>query len=214
MSNQYEEILGNYISVSSGEGLSESRMKPGGYLVYGGNGVSGIHDKYLYEKQQLIIGRVGAHCGNVYITKEKSWITDNALIVTFKEPHNEIKFWLYFLQNLKLREKAFQNAQPVITGGIINSIKISIPSFLEQHRIARILSTADAVIEKTRAAIAKYKAIKQGMLQDLFTRGLMSEKVKVKSEKDEWIEKEVWKLRPRYQDAPHLYKGNFYKLKL
>lgn len=61
----------------------------------------------------------------------------------------------------------------------------------EQQQIAKILSTADAVIEKTQAAIAKYKAIKQGMLHDLFTRG---------------IDLNTNKLRPRYQDAPELYK--------
>jgi len=61
----------------------------------------------------------------------------------------------------------------------------------EQRKIATILSTADAVIEKTQAAIAKYKAIKQGMLQDLFTRG---------------IDTTTCKLRPSYQDAPELYK--------
>lgn len=60
-----------------------------------------------------------------------------------------------------------------------------------QNKIAKILSTADAVIEKTQAAIAKYKAIKQGMLQDLFTRG---------------IDLNTNKLRPRYEDAPELYK--------
>ena len=63
----------------------------------------------------------------------------------------------------------------------------------EQRQIAKILSTADAVIEKTRAAIAKYKAIKQGMLQDLFTRG---------------IDLNTNKLRPRYEDAPKLYKDS------
>ncbi len=61
----------------------------------------------------------------------------------------------------------------------------------EQKKIAKILSTADAVIEKTQAAIAKYKAIKQGMLHDLFTRG---------------IDITTGKLRPRYEDAPELYK--------
>lgn len=61
----------------------------------------------------------------------------------------------------------------------------------EQRQIATILSTADAVIKKTQAAIAKYKAIKQGMLQDLFTRG---------------IDTTTGKLRPSYQDAPELYK--------
>lgn len=61
----------------------------------------------------------------------------------------------------------------------------------EQQQIAKILSTADAVIEKTQSAIAKYKAIRQGMLQDLFTRG---------------IDLKTNKLRPRYEDAPDLYK--------
>lgn len=60
-----------------------------------------------------------------------------------------------------------------------------------QRKIARILSTADAVIEKTQAAIAKYKAIKQGMLHDLFTRG---------------IDPTTGKLRPTFEDAPELYR--------
>lgn len=69
--------------------------------------------------------------------------------------------------------------------------KVSLPDYKTQRQIAIILSTADSVIEKTQAAIAKYKAIKQGMLQDLFTRG---------------IDTATGKLRPSYQDAPELYK--------
>lgn len=191
MSNWEETILGKCISVSSGEGLSERKMKPGPYLVYGGNGFAGLHDNYLYEQEKLIIGRVGAHCGNVHITKCKSWITDNALIVTFLQNEDDLRFWFYLLSNSNLRAHAFESAQPVITGGIISKIKVTIPSPKTQLQIATILSKADAVIEKTQAAIAKYKAIKQGMLQDLFTRG---------------IDTSTGKLRPSYQDAPALYK--------
>lgn len=61
----------------------------------------------------------------------------------------------------------------------------------EQRQIALILSTCDAVIEKTQAAIAKFKAIKQGMLHDLFSRG---------------IDLATGKLRPKYEDASELYK--------
>jgi type I restriction enzyme S subunit len=61
----------------------------------------------------------------------------------------------------------------------------------EQRKIARILSTCDEVIEKTEAAIAKYQALKQGMMHDLFTRG---------------IDINTGKLRPSYQDGPELYK--------
>lgn len=191
MSEWKEIFLGQCISVSSGEGLPESKMNPGQYIVYGGNGVAGFHNEFLFEKEQLIIGRVGAHCGNIHITKAKSWITDNALIVSFIENDNDLLFWYYLLRNINLRENAFQSAQPVITGGIISKIKVKTPALSAQRKIARILSTADAVIEKTQAAIAKYKAIKQGMLHDLFTRG---------------IDIKTSKLRLRYEDAPGLYK--------
>jgi type I restriction enzyme S subunit len=64
-------------------------------------------------------------------------------------------------------------------------------SSIQQKIISKILSTCDSVIEKTQSAIAKYKAIKQGMLHDLFTRG---------------IDIQTGKLRPKYEDAPELYK--------
>jgi type I restriction enzyme S subunit len=74
---------------------------------------------------------------------------------------------------------------------LLKKLKLQLPSENEQKKIAEILTKADSIIEKTQAAIAKYKAIKQGMLQDLFTRG---------------IDLNTNKLRPRYQDAPELYK--------
>lgn len=58
-----------------------------------------------------------------------------------------------------------------------------------QKKIADILETVDEAIEQTEALIAKYKQIKAGMMQDLFTRGL----------------KPDGKLRPPREDAPHLY---------
>ena len=51
---------------------------------------------------------------------------------------------------------------------------ISIPFFPlnEQRRIAEILDTIDEAIQKTEALISKLKAMKQGLLHDLLTRGL------------------------------------------
>lgn len=64
------------------------------------------------------------------------------------------------------------------------------PSPLQQRKIARILTTLDNLIEKTEALIAKYQAIKQGMMHDLFTRGVDSS----------------GQLRPTQEQAPDLYK--------
>jgi len=69
---------------------------------------------------------------------------------------------------------------------------IKFPPLPHQRKIARILTTVDNVIETTESAIAKYKAIKQGMMHDLFTRG---------------IDTETGKLRPTKEEAPHLYKN-------
>lgn len=68
--------------------------------------------------------------------------------------------------------------------------KVSTPPLSQQRKIARILTTLDNLIEKTEALIAKYQAIKQGMMHDLFTRGV----------------DEHGHLRPPYEEAPELYK--------
>ena len=192
MSNWKEATLKEIMSVSSGESLPESGMRPGHFPVYGGNGINGYHNVFLFDESKLIIGRVGAHCGNVHLTERNNWVTDNALIVSFLNGQQHIKFWYYILSELKIRRYAFEGAQPVITGRTIGKIKLTVTNSLnEQRKIAYILSIADTVIEKTKAAIAKCKAIKQGMLHDLFTRG---------------IDLQTGKLRPKYEDASELYK--------
>lgn len=71
--------------------------------------------------------------------------------------------------------------------------KLTIPllSLDDQKRVVKILSTVDEVIDKTKAAIDKYQAIKAGMMRDLFTRG---------------IDTQTGRLRPTIEDAPELYK--------
>lgn len=82
---------------------------------------------------------------------------------------------------------------PAITSNSLSEIFICYPQKeIEQRHIAEILSTCDEVIEKTEAAIAKYRAIKAGMMQELFTRGLDAN----------------GKLRPRPEAAPGLYKDS------
>jgi type I restriction enzyme S subunit len=79
---------------------------------------------------------------------------------------------------------------PHVPKDLTKILKITYPPLPQQRKIAEILSTCDEVIEKTEAAIAKYRAIKQGMMHDLFTRG---------------IDIHTGILRPKYEDAPDLY---------
>ncbi len=82
-----------------------------------------------------------------------------------------------------------------IKGATLNKAKlrklpIPKPAPSVQRRIAKILTTVDNQIEKTEALIAKYQSIKQGLMHDLFTRGV----------------DEHGHLRPSRDQAPQLYK--------
>ena len=78
-----------------------------------------------------------------------------------------------------------------ISKGDLCRLQVNVPEdIIIQENIAQILTTCDKVIQQTEAVIAKYKAIKQGMLHDLFTRGLDGN----------------GKLRPTPTEAPELYK--------
>lgn len=101
------------------------------------------------------------------------------------------------LQSTEFRQQAtsyFSGSagQQRVSKDIFFQHPVHVPPLGEQKKIARILTTIDNLIEKTEALIAKYKSIKQGMMNDLFTRGV----------------DQNGRLRPPYEQAPQLYKDS------
>ena len=72
------------------------------------------------------------------------------------------------------------------------ALPVSYPAPSEQAKIAQVLDTLDTTIHETEAIIAKLKAVKQGLLHDLLTRGIDAN----------------GELRPSHAEAPHLYKAS------
>ena len=56
----------------------------------------------------------------------------------------------------------------------IADFEVSLPPLPEQEKIAEILETVDNAIEKTDKIIEKYKRMKQGLMQELLTKGIDS----------------------------------------
>ena len=82
---------------------------------------------------------------------------------------------------------------PAINSKDLASIPVCFPEDQnDQQHIADILTSCDEVIEQTEKVIAKYRDIKAGMLQDLFTCGVDAN----------------GKLRTKPEDAPELYKDS------
>jgi len=126
---------------------SPERTISGKFPVYGSNGIIGLTNETNSEENTIVIGRVGAYCGNVYFSKSKSWITDNAIIGSAKD-NNSSLFLFYLLKKLKLNEQRSGSSQPLINQSILNSLKVSIPtSEKEQKSIAKILFALDSKID-------------------------------------------------------------------
>lgn len=130
-----------------------------------------------------------------YIAIGKKEFTTNQGCKSLVPNSNYDSLYLYYCFNFyveRIKKLGAGSTFAEISKADLESVKFPHPeNKTEQSKIAKILSTADTVIEKTKAAIAKYKAIKQGMVSDVFTRG---------------IDTKTGKLRPRYEDAPELYK--------
>jgi len=144
-----EKKLGECIKLKSGDGLTAKNMNPEGlYSVYGGNGIAGNHDTYNSEGMQVIIGRVGALCGNVRYLNEKLWLTDNAFKVSKFYYAFDEAFLTYLLNYKNLRSYARQAAQPVISNSSTSDVPLEFPLDVEQQK--SIVSQLDELKTRTQ----------------------------------------------------------------
>lgn len=159
-----ETTLGAMINVSSGKARPKNK---GQFPVYGGNGILDYADDFNFNNDTVIVGRVGAYCGCVYLEKDKFWLSDNALGIKANED-SDIKFLYYFLVNENLNKKAIGGAQPLLTQGILNGIEVVFPPLPEQRAIAAMLSSLDDKIELLRNQNKTLESIAQQLFHEWF----------------------------------------------
>ena len=142
---QWKEVrLGEVAEFGNGKARPKSL---GNIPIYGGNGILGYTDKFNYEGETIIIGRVGAYCGCVYCENKQIWVSDNALIAKPKYD-NSTKFLYYLLKHMNLNSHAEGSSQPLITQTLLNNLHVRICKNHEtQNQIAEILSSFDDKID-------------------------------------------------------------------
>jgi len=123
--------FGDAVTVGSGTFLPAKNMTPGVIPVYGGNGVSGHHDKAIFDQPVVMIGRVGAYCGAIHRTTGASWVTDNALVVKDAVGYED-EFLASALRHSRLNQFASQTAQPAVSAGGLASVELPRPKIEAQ----------------------------------------------------------------------------------
>ena len=129
--------------------------------VYGGNGIIGTLDSYMFDKHKIAISCRGAASGNVIVTKKYSSISSNSL---YLELYNEKSFLplYYFLCNADVKSFCTGSAQPQITIENIKSLKV--PNLSMVNDKMKLFQLYQTNLEK----IDKLSEIKQKLLAKYF----------------------------------------------
>ncbi len=117
----------NLVIVSTGKGLKKDEISASGeYPILGANGELGRTNKFLFDDDLILTGRVGT-LGTVYLARGKVWISDNVLISKSRDPENF--FYSFFtLKMFDLQSLNRGSTQPLITQTDLKNQIILIPS--------------------------------------------------------------------------------------
>ncbi|MBF9652228.1 restriction endonuclease subunit S [Streptococcus pseudopneumoniae] len=129
---------------SSGKFLDKHDRVFEGYPAYGGNGIAWKSRKYLIDNPTIIIGRVGAYCGNVRTTHGKVWISDNAIYIKeFKNSDFNLVFLLELMKVIDFSKFADFSGQPKITQKPLENQKYILPPLALQNEFADFVALVD-----------------------------------------------------------------------
>ena len=160
-------------SINSGDPIINSNIKDTGlYEVFGGNGFMGYANDYNIKGEKIIIGRVGALCGNIRYSNKKRWISDNALILKLHKGES-YSFFFFLLKAGNLNTLNSSNAQPLITGTKVMNFAIPYPPLKEQKEIVSYIEknykNIENAIDFQNQQIKKLKEYKSVLIDNAVT---------------------------------------------
>jgi len=140
--------------------------------VIGGNGVMGYTNTSNITSPTVVVGRVGALCGNVHYIEPAAWITDNALRVKNVTKYS-LKYLVLLLATMDLNKLANQNAQPLITGTLVKKQVAPLPPLEEQTQIISYVSQQtgqiDAQILREKKSIDLLRDYRAALISEVVT---------------------------------------------
>jgi len=161
-----ETTLGQLMSFANGRSIpnrADGLPNP----VYGSNGVIGWTAEANADAGSIIVGRVGSYCGSLYFSKQRCWVTDNAICATPLH-ENDSRFLFYLLNTIGLNNWRTGSGQPLLNQDILRRIPTAVPEPMEQRAIAHILGTLDDKIELNRRMSETLEAMARALFKSWF----------------------------------------------
>ena len=157
-----EKILGEMVNVSSGKLLKKSEYDPNGiYSVLGANGEIGKTNQYLFDEKIIFTGRVGT-LGNVFISKNKAWLSDNTLVI--RSDPKYFYFVYFLLKNANLENFNVGSTQPLIRQSDIKAISVFLPNNEIMEKFKEVSESLFGKISSNQSKIHTLENIRNTIL--------------------------------------------------
>jgi type I restriction enzyme S subunit len=160
--------LGELAKVSTGKGLKRNEFVENGiYPILGANGEIGRTNNYLTEEKLILTGRVGT-LGEVKISSEKVWISDNVLMINPNE--NKFFYPIYFsLSRIDFENMNVGSTQPLVTQTDLKKIELKLPNDINIERFAEDCNLYFNKIDKNKQQIRTLTQTRDTLLPKLMS---------------------------------------------
>ena len=155
-------------------GIQKMKLKSPSFLPYS---FTNKHKKFLLKEGDYVIALTRPILnGELKVARIDAFFHNSLLNqrVGKLESSNHLPFIYSLLQKNKLIKKIESNIAgtdpPNLSPKEINTLKVNIPAFPEQQKIANFLSAVDKKIEQLRQKVSLLEDYKKGMMQQLFSQ--------------------------------------------
>ena len=160
--------LGDVSKFLSGSYLAKESYRPGGVTVEGAGNAMGEHDEANLPFAISVIGRVGT-VGRPRFKPTGCWVNNNAAALRALPGEADPFFVHLLLTQFEWPAATSVTAQPFLVVPTLMGTQQRLPPLQEQQAIAAVLSDMDAEIQTLETRLAKARAVKEGMMQNLLT---------------------------------------------
>ena len=183
----------------------------GEYPYYGASGIIDYVNDYIFDEELILMGEDGANIVTrssklIFLAKGKYWVNNHAHVIKANDDINQY-FLSESLEKINYEKYNTGTAQPKLNREVCQKIKVKIPKFNEQNKIANFLSNLDGKIELLEQKYLKYKDFKKYLMQQIF-----AQKLRFAEFDDEWKPYKIGDISKTYSGGtPSTSKREYYE---
>jgi len=139
-------------------GKDHKELKNGNIPIFGSGGLMRFGDKYLYDKESILLPRKGT-LSNIQYVNEPFWTVDT---IYYSEINNDLVdgYYLYcYLTSLDLSKLNSGTGVPSMTFDAYYNIEVSLPELKIQKKVSNLLKRLKTKIELNNRINADLEAM-------------------------------------------------------